>query len=526
MLKIIENEIKLSDILYYKMGGLVKYFCEPTNIQDFFEAINYAKINNIDIAVVGEGTNLAISQAYLHILLIKTTQMNKIFFLNDNLVFIEGGALNTQLSLQMLEKKISGFEWLYYLPGTIGASVKINAKCYDNEMSMFVQEIFYIDQNGYMQNILATDFFYGYKQTFGTKNICIIVAVILKYINHSTKEIIWSKMLDYKLNRDKKHQFDYPSCGSTFKNNYDIAKSCGVLFDEMGFKGFKYKNLEVSNYHANFIWNKTNSCAEELLELIKYIQHKVYIKINKEVEPEVEFLGEFDENLFKETTLKNKLYYKKDNNIFLGIIKFTNNNEEKIIYKSKFLNYYNKSFMNNIYVEIKQFINISEAKQNPQCKFIEWSTVDNVTKFSNFNIIPLASDEHEYFKNYLWEHSVSELFIASNTTTEYDEFEISPHKFYVAISYSAERIRAIGHNDPSSQYWKNIELIFNNNKCSMIFSYEQISKFIDNNKIIKFQCAISLGNNKYYLSPWWSDISNHDVPDFHKLNKYCQIKLY
>ena len=97
-------------------------------------------------------------------------------------------------------------------------------------------------------------------------------------------------MDEYAKFRKEKQPLEYPSAGSVFKRGEDFITS--KLIDEAGLKGFSIGGAEVSEKHAGFIINKGNATAKDILELIEYVRNKVYEKYNKEIELEIEIIGE------------------------------------------------------------------------------------------------------------------------------------------------------------------------------------------------------------------------------------------
>ena len=97
-------------------------------------------------------------------------------------------------------------------------------------------------------------------------------------------------MEQYKQYRKEKQPIEYPSAGSTFKRgeNYITAK----LIDEAGLKGFKIGGAEVSTKHSGFVINKENATAKDVIELISHIKQVIKKKFNKDIELEIEIIGE------------------------------------------------------------------------------------------------------------------------------------------------------------------------------------------------------------------------------------------
>ena len=97
-------------------------------------------------------------------------------------------------------------------------------------------------------------------------------------------------MDDYAAYRKEKQPIEYPSAGSTFKRGADFITA--KLIDEAGLKGYSIGDAEVSTKHSGFIINKGNATAKDILDLVDYVEKKVYEKFNKKIELEIEVIGE------------------------------------------------------------------------------------------------------------------------------------------------------------------------------------------------------------------------------------------
>lgn len=101
-------------------------------------------------------------------------------------------------------------------------------------------------------------------------------------------------MLQCERDRHGKHHFDFPSCGSTFKNNYAVGKPSGQVFDELQLKGFRSGGAEVSQFHANFVWRKSGEAtAIDMLSVAGHMRQTALQQKSYELELEVQPIGLF-----------------------------------------------------------------------------------------------------------------------------------------------------------------------------------------------------------------------------------------
>ena len=97
-------------------------------------------------------------------------------------------------------------------------------------------------------------------------------------------------MDEFKKSRLEKQPIEYPSAGSTFKRGPDFITA--KLIDECGLKGYSVGDAEVSTKHAGFVINKGQATAKDVLELVEKIKQAIAEKFEKQIELEIEIIGE------------------------------------------------------------------------------------------------------------------------------------------------------------------------------------------------------------------------------------------
>ena len=158
----------------------------------------------------------------------------------------------------------------------------MNAGAYGREMKDIVQSVKCVDYNGEEKEFSNSELAFSYR------NRNKIVENL--FFEKGKKEEIQAKMEEYAKYRKEKQPIEYPSAGSTFKRGEDFITA--KLIDEAGLKGYKIGGAEVSTKHGGFIINKEGATAKDVLTLVEYIQKTVYHKFQKEIELEIEIIGE------------------------------------------------------------------------------------------------------------------------------------------------------------------------------------------------------------------------------------------
>lgn len=157
------------------------------------------------------------------------------------------------------------------------------------EFKDIVLETTYMDLNGNLHKINNEEQKFSYRNSIFSTEKYIIVSAKLK-LKYGNKTNIKEKMQEYANFRKEKQPLNMPSAGSTFKRGSDFITA--KIIDECGLKGFSIGGAEVSNKHAGFVVNKGEATAADVLNLVEYIKKVVYEKTNKNIELEIEVIGE------------------------------------------------------------------------------------------------------------------------------------------------------------------------------------------------------------------------------------------
>lgn len=131
---------------------------------------------------------------------------------------------------------------------------------------------------------------WGYR-TSEIKDSEIVLSATLSFEackNDEEKKVMLDTIEKYREGRSNSQPAG-KSCGSVFKNPDGLF--AGQLIEEAGFKGYEIGGAQVSPKHANFILNKGDAMASDVVALIMAIQKKVYEDKNIKLVPELRFLG-------------------------------------------------------------------------------------------------------------------------------------------------------------------------------------------------------------------------------------------
>lgn len=276
------------------LGGNARYFAKAESLYSLSAAIKFAKRRAIRYKVIGNGSNLLVSDAGYEGLIISAAGLNDIFITKDGLRAGAGGTL-AGLTQFALRSGLGGAEEFVGIPGTVGGAVKNNAGAFGKSVSdvLVSAEIL---ADGKIETRSAEELSFGYRKS-GIKKGETIVAATFGLYGAKPAEIEKKRAGYIALRRAKQPQGR--SFGSTFKNPARVRAEeikklgAGAIIEKAGLKGFSFGGASVSDKHANFITISSNATAKEVKSLIECIKTKVYEKFGVKLSEEVEYVGEF-----------------------------------------------------------------------------------------------------------------------------------------------------------------------------------------------------------------------------------------
>ena len=289
--KIKQNE-PMKEHTSLKIGGPADFFIKVNCIEELKNILQFSKNNKIPLTIIGNGSNLLVKDKGIRGIVLKVELKNiqiKNVDQRNVEITVGNGIQMGFLAQKLLKEEITGFEELSGIPGTIGGAIVMNAGAHGKEMKDIVTEITAIDYSGNIHIFTNEQAKFEYRNSIFSTGEYIILQVKL-LLKKGNKEEIKLKMNEYAQYRKEKQPIEYPSAGSTFKRGTDFVTA--KLIDDAGLKGYSIGGAKVSEKHAGFVINTGNATAKDIIELVKYVQDKVYEKFGKKIELEIKILGE------------------------------------------------------------------------------------------------------------------------------------------------------------------------------------------------------------------------------------------
>jgi UDP-N-acetylmuramate dehydrogenase len=272
----------------FKVGGPADILVTPEDTLEVQAIIKICKENKVKYYLIGNGSNLIVRDGGIRGVVIKLTKLDKIEVEGNKIIAQSGASLQSVAQLA-LDNALKGMEFASGIPGSIGGAAAMNAGAYDGEMSMILESMLAINNDGEFLNLTNGEMELSYRSSAILKHEYAVVKVTLS-LHEGDKEVIKARMDTLAKKRSDIQPLEYPSAGSTFKRPEGYFS--GKLIQDCNLKGFSIGGAQVSEKHSGFIINKKDASAKDILDLIALVQDKVKEKFGVELSTEVRIWGE------------------------------------------------------------------------------------------------------------------------------------------------------------------------------------------------------------------------------------------
>ena len=278
----------------FQIGGPADLFCAPSTAYEIIHILKYADSCHFPVFILGDGANILVSDAGIRGIVIDMSNFSDFSFSKEYTLTAQAGIKVHELAEAAAKRGFAGVEFFFGLPGTVGGAIYMNARCYGVSTSDILSKVTYIDESFEKKTYTPREGDFTYKTSpFQHKKAVILEGEFV--VQSGDRKNIRETMNSHRADRNRKGHFDFPSAGSTFKNNRDFGQPTGKIIDSLGLRGYKIGGAMVSPTHANIIVNAGGATAGDVKRLIDHIKEEVYRAYGYILEEEVRYIGEWPE---------------------------------------------------------------------------------------------------------------------------------------------------------------------------------------------------------------------------------------
>lgn len=263
----VKTEEPMSRHTSFQIGGPAEIMVEAATKESALFALKALRDHGVPYLILGKGSNLLVSDEGISGAVVK---LNDTSCVRDGKRITAGAGIQLgKLALFAQKEGLSGLEFAFGIPGTLGGACMMNAGAYGGEMKDVVVKTVCLDSKLHEIVLIGEEHRFGYRTSvFKTMPNCMILSTEMMLTERAPEEIR-AEMDDYASRRRSKQPLEYPSAGSVFKR--PEGHFAGALIEQCGLKGKQIGGAQVSEKHAGFIVNRGGATCDDVLRLIELI---------------------------------------------------------------------------------------------------------------------------------------------------------------------------------------------------------------------------------------------------------------
>jgi len=270
-----------------KVGGPADVYVQPDTKEEFVKIIALCRQHKEKFIILGNASNVLVPDEGLRMVVIQLKPHFAGLTCKDNCITAEAGAMLASVANLALENELSGLEFASGIPGTVGGAVCMNAGAYERDIKGVCTSVEILMPDGQIKIFDNSEMNFDYRHSILQENGGIVLSAAFT-LKPGKQEDIKECMRNLNQKRKTSQPLECPSVGSTFKR--PPGKYAGKLISDSSLKGYSVGGAKVSEKHAGFVVNTGDASAQDVLDLMKYIQQKVWEDHAVELEPEVKIL--------------------------------------------------------------------------------------------------------------------------------------------------------------------------------------------------------------------------------------------
>ena len=273
----------------FRIGGPADGFCQPETVPQLARTLELCRAHGERVYLLGNGSNTLFADAGFRGTVICLTRLHSRFTVDRSqdgsaLVRAGVGLMLSTLCSAVQKESLSGLEFAYGIPGTVGGAVYMDAGAYGGEIKDVLTDVTFLDENQHLFIRPVDRLELGYRTSiFERKPWCILEAGLCLKADDPSR--ILARMQDYMQRRREKQPLELPSAGSTFKR--PAGHFAGQLIEECGLRGFRVGGAAISDKHCGFVVNLGGATCADVVELTERVRQIVLEKTGVVLEREI-----------------------------------------------------------------------------------------------------------------------------------------------------------------------------------------------------------------------------------------------
>ncbi len=270
----------------FRIGGAAEYFVTAETDAQAAAVLRLCREQNMPLLVMGNGSNLLVSDSGVPGVVLRFAPGEIV--IDGTRVTASAGVQLAKLCTAVRDTGLTGLEFAFGIPGTVGGGVYMNAGAYGGQLSDVIRSVTALTPDGEIAELSAEELTLGYRHSVFMENGYVILTVTME-LQPGDPAVIRTAMEDYLSRRRDKQPLEYPSAGSFFKRPKGYF--AGALIEQCGLKGFTVGGAQISEKHAGFVINIGGATCADVMALSAAVQERVKECFGVQLEQEVQLVG-------------------------------------------------------------------------------------------------------------------------------------------------------------------------------------------------------------------------------------------
>jgi UDP-N-acetylmuramate dehydrogenase len=284
--RLLANE-SLAPLTWFRVGGPAQVLFTPANEDDLAYFLTNLP-GELPVTVVGVGSNLIVRDGgVLGVVVRMSPRGFGEATASGDIIGAGSAALDKRVAEIAAAASLSGLEFFFGIPGTIGGALRMNAGANGAETKDVLIEATGIDRAGKKHDFTNADMKFVYRASRVDPGIIFTSARFRG--TPAAAEAIRTRMNEVQAHRETAQPIRDKTGGSTFKNPPD--HSAWKLIDAAGCRGLRIGGAQVSEMHCNFLINTGDATGHDIETLGETVRARVKDVSGIELQWEIRRIG-------------------------------------------------------------------------------------------------------------------------------------------------------------------------------------------------------------------------------------------
>lgn len=279
-----ENE-PLAAHCTFKIGGPARLFVQPVDRAQLCRAVALCKAQGVRYYLLGNGSNILFADEGYNGAVLAISSMQDAVEVHGTQLTAGAGVRLSTLCKTALEHGLTGLEFAYGIPGTVGGAVYMNAGAYGGELKDVLESVTFLDDNLQLRTLPAADLAMGYRTSIFEQNPGWCILSVTVVLHRGDGAAVLAKMQELLGKRKEKQPLEWPSAGSTFKR--PVGAFAGKLIEDCGLRGFTVGGAQISEKHCGFVINRGGATCADVVALTEQVRQIVEARTGFVLEREI-----------------------------------------------------------------------------------------------------------------------------------------------------------------------------------------------------------------------------------------------